>query len=214
MQVRRKVEAEGSDGTVLGGIILRHKQPRAVAPHVSDIVKDMVGRLGYVGKGYGDDDSPTTRFGVGFMWEEALGRGLEGEAVEQGEVEVDGIVGTPDRVWLTDDGPVVQEFKATWMSCGTAITDNKFWMWWAQIKAYCWMWQTQRAELYALFVNGDYRPSSPQVRVYEAEFEEEELERHWAVLMEHHRLMMREQGRYWLNENADLFGPQPDERPF
>jgi hypothetical protein len=114
-------------------------------------------------------------------------------------VERDGVWASTDLVVLADEPPrpglpgdtdvdlIVEEFKLTWMTAYTDIEDAKFihWMW--QIKWYCWVYETVRARLRVYFVNGDWRPPSPDYRVWDLLFTYRELENNAAMLLGHGR---------------------------
>lgn len=99
------------------------------------------------------------------------------------------VVGTPDA--LDTEDWMIEEWKATWMSCRQPITDPKFWHYWVQVMAYCYMVGTTRARLRVLFVNGDYShgdESGPRLLGWEVEFTEQELKENWDMLLNHAEL--------------------------
>ena len=127
----------------------------------------------------------------GFAWEEIIRRAVvemylasEDRFMSPGEFELDGIYGTPD--WIDTEDWAIEEFKCTWRSSRRPITEN-FWAWWVQIKAYCRMAGVETARLRVFFVNGDYRESGPQIKMYQASFTDEELKDNWHMLLEHAR---------------------------
>lgn len=103
------------------------------------------------------------------------------------------------------DGPVVEEYKATWRSMrklgSTGWSDMQdlsdqdlatvrdgleaeFWEWLVRIKGYCRAVGTRKARLVVLFVNGDYswRPGhGPQIRQFDLEFTEQEIQENWVM---------------------------------
>ncbi len=146
------------------------------------------------------------------MW---FGMALEDRAVQlvaaqsnffiwqPGEVEVDGVVGSPDgtnqmtldalqvpkaeRADLTRSQirylPVLEEFKCTWKSQHNYgnVEQQALWMW--QLAGYCYMLGYRYARLHVFWVNGNYRPPAPDYRVYLLKFGEEELERFWQTVV-------------------------------
>lgn len=83
----------------------------------------------------------------------------------------------------------IHEVKCTYKSTNTvgetAEELAKQWMWMAQLKGYCRAAETCYAKLHVLFVCGDYKfPISPQLKVYEIEFSEQELEENWQLMIE------------------------------
>lgn len=87
-----------------------------------------------------------------------------------------GTIYSPD--YLFDDGNelILGEFKCSWYSAFGAPTDPKFAKWWTQIKLYSHWLGVRRARLYVFFVNGDYKPPSPQLRCWEVVFTARELQ--------------------------------------
>lgn len=83
------------------------------------------------------------------------------------------------------DQLVVEEFKATWMSCRQPLTDPKFKHWLWQLMAYCWAWETCRGRLRVLYVNGDYGPPQPEFAVYDLLFTVQELDTNWQMIRRH-----------------------------
>jgi hypothetical protein len=84
----------------------------------------------------------------------------------------------------------VHEVKATYKSTKTVgdLTDERNWMWLAQIKAYCLALGTRFAVLHVWFINGDYTwPMRPHREVRELEFTQEELEDNWQDLKAYER---------------------------
>lgn len=173
--------------------------PRSHGIHVSEIIRDILNRAIIPGQRRPEMEltpEEKRRMGnyaaIGWVWEELVRMamlemegGLWGDMkryVRAGEIERDGIIGTPD--WVDTKDEAVIEFKATWRSSRRPI-ETDFWHWWVQIKAYCWMLGTNDATLVAFFVNGDYRDSGPQIRMWKAGFKTEELKDNWKMLYNH-----------------------------
>src|SRR5437588_9437146 len=131
----------------LAQILARRAMPgRSMGrPHVTEIIRWIDHRVIHQGqrKPY-DQLSPSERkrmgafTSMGFVWEDLVAQSLApmlgGEIVRPGELELDGIVGTPDGLNLS--GMAVEETKATWRSSRRSI-ETDYWSWLAQIKAYC-----------------------------------------------------------------------------
>jgi hypothetical protein len=133
---------------------------------------------------------------LGFMFEEALENvwrvgaveqlGGSGFAVERpGEIELDGIVMSPDGVdWV---GWLLYEFKLTWRAMPERMTDDvgsKFWKYFFQLKCYMHALAMTDALLWVLYVNGDWRAQmGPRVRVYSVHYEPDELAEHWETFV-------------------------------
>ncbi len=88
--------------------------------------------------------------------------------------------------------PVIEEFKCTWKSKhGRSILTESAWIW--QAGAYLLMDPIQKgrkwryARFHIFWVNGDYRPPSPQYWTYLVRFNESWLERMWDMVVEGNR---------------------------
>lgn len=125
----------------------------------------------------------------GFLWERIFSLVLadsfrRGDIIRPGEVYKDGIIGSPDNIDLTTMRVV--ETKATWKSIRKFDSlERWFWVWLVQMKGYCHIVGALEAELFALFMNGDYRGSGPLPRAALFQFAPIELEENWAMLKSH-----------------------------
>jgi hypothetical protein len=163
--------------------------------HVSDIYKSINKELDP--KRFSDDDGPNLeKMEVGLLFESILEEALARKygTFRPGEVEVDGVVMSPDGLNLTDGA--LEEFKCTWMSSRHGLTDiygyplQKFQHWFWQMKAYCFALGCDKAILTVLFVNGDYDRANgmnPQLKRYRIEFMDDELTENWQMLVDHAR---------------------------
>lgn len=173
---------EGARITV-NDLVQRVVKPRTPGVHVTDCIGDLMAAIGVT---Y-DDIDPEHRgnwIGAGFALEEILASVLSPEEVFRlGEIVRDGIVGTPDWVEYTDDGPMVGESKCTWKSSrGFDLMTKKFLPWLFQLRAYCHMLGTLRARMVILFINDDYDKYIPAVRQFYFTFTPRELEENWTSL--------------------------------
>jgi hypothetical protein len=174
------------------------KSERSSGVHVSEIIRSIENDVTKPGQRRKFEDltmDEKRRMGAyvsgGFAWEEILRRAIVEMYIDSatrfispGELECDGIFGTPD--WLDTDDWVIEEFKCTWRSSRrTRNIEQDFWAWFVQIKAYCHMVQTTTARLRVFFVNGDYRNSGPQFKQWQIEFTPEELVMNWQMLHQH-----------------------------
>jgi hypothetical protein len=100
--------------------------------------------------------------------------------IRLGELECDGIIGSPDC--FDQEKDAVGEFKATWRWVPRDIRD--FYKYWWQVKAYAHMLGTLEAFLVVLYVSGEGRPPVPKIVRYDATFTKPELVANWAMLME------------------------------
>lgn len=131
----------------------------------------------------------------GFVWERifsmALAQGhvagkAPGDIVRPGELEIDGITGSPDGFDLKT-GRVI-ETKGTWKSSRKFDHLEKyFWVWLVQQKGYCKYLGTTEAELYSFHMMGDYRGSGPLPRAALLQFSKFEIEENWNMLRNHAR---------------------------
>src|ERR1700730_3643209 len=168
--------------------------------HVSEVIRWVDNRVIHRGqrKPY-EDLSPNEKkrmgnyVSVGYAWEDLVAQSLApvfgGEYVRTGEIELDGIVGTPDGLELT--GMAVDETKATWRSSRRDISTD-FWSWMVQVKAYAHMLQLTRVSLLVFFVNGNYADSGPQGKKFDIEFTDRELDDNWRMITANARAMEKE----------------------
>jgi len=122
-------------------------------------------------------------FTVEAMIEEAW-RARRIDVVRPGEIEKDGISGSPDGLTYDPErGVIVEEIKCTWMSMKGCPHDKKFWHWFAQIKAYCYLTDALHGRLHVFFVNGDYRDHrEPHFCSWDLEFHRGEIDENWMML--------------------------------
>jgi hypothetical protein len=156
-------------------------------PHLTTILRDMARAAG-ISKDNADfsEEDLDWYAADGFMWERvwdmAHADAIErGELVSIGEIECDGIVGTPDRVDFTR--PAVIELKHRWRSVRSLESpERNYWIEIAQVKSYCHMLQILEADLIIWFCNGDYKPPKPCVRGLNLRFTERELAEQWDAI--------------------------------
>jgi hypothetical protein len=186
---------------------------RSVGVHVTQITGAIMRRIDP--KRYGREFDRAGRENyqeTGFLWEEILGRAIAFRAIDgqgtpwglpeefrfrPGEIERDGIIGSPDAFALlpTADAPVIEEYKATWKSMTpfltpdaddakklSALEDKRYLGYLLQIKSYCAMVHADRARLVIFFINGDYTKMAPVPRAFELQFGLVELEEHWMMI--------------------------------
>lgn len=183
---------------------------RSEGLHQSDIIKSICVELDP--KRF-DPSKPfdRVRLETGFAFERALEGGLirrHPGLIRPGEVECDGVCGSPDGV-ITDTEPWrITEYKATWMSsgvsnavckaayagdataieqCVSAISQQKFWHWIVQMKGYCYMTNLPDAWLIAWFCMGDYNRAfgGPQMLSFYFHFSDRDLVENWSMLISH-----------------------------
>lgn len=171
--------------------------PRSPGLHVSDIIKDICVEIFPKRFSRDDADMPWEKFELGFTWEAILAQTLaarfrEGRSdivVHPGEIYADGIYMTPDAVDFKTY--TLEEYKCSWARSTREITDDLFWHWIVQAKAYCYGMQQcglpfTKSILRVLFINGDYREHrNAVVRVWELEFTQLEIKENWEMLVQH-----------------------------
>lgn len=170
------------------GLISR--RPRTPGLHYSTIAKHLLRNWDPERFGRKPKTGLADRFLVGFVFEELMTQALaqivrEHCQLPQLEVTAE-MAGRPiiltidafdPRLWL------VYESKATWMSSRRPITDRRFWHYFVQVKAYCKAAQTTDAELWVLFVRGDYGEDwRPVLKRWRLWFTKAELEENWKML--------------------------------
>src|SRR5574341_2631862 len=160
---------------------------RSPGVHVSQIVKSIMQIL--APKRF-DPSSGLNweKITAGWAWEEALGAAfvkLNHDVIQQfGELERDGITGTPDAYNPSENA--LEEYKATWASAKRDITDDLFYHWHLQTQAYLHMAGLDTVIFRVFFVNGHYQhPYDPCWKSWRITYEPRELENNWAMLMRH-----------------------------
>ena len=168
--------------------MVRTGRPEA---HVSAVIRYLCISLGHFAA---EDDAVEgerdyTLMELGSAFEDAVVEALSNRwatanpdrFVRPGELELDGLIGTPDL--LDTVLFAVVEIKLTKLSSNWGPDSIKFWKYWVQLMAYCYMLRTTKGFLHVCHINGDYRDNrSPCYRVYEANFSIAELGRNWRML--------------------------------
>lgn len=185
-------------------------------PHVSEIIRDLSNRVINPGKRQRVDQlSPAEQTQMsyyteaGFIWEMVLEREFkvrQGSRRErecptvrltQNEYVVDGIAMTPDATRL-DELITLEEYKATYKSEGKLKNADDltayFWEWDCQIPAYLNAIGSLEADLFVLWLCGNYAPMKPKAMRYHLTYTEEEVRQRWRMLTQHAE-RMRKEGR-------------------
>jgi hypothetical protein len=167
-------------------IVLPNDGSRSAGLHVSDVIRAValqVGILkGYDGPGFGQD---RLCMALGIAWENWVSTLHPGILMHPGEYLKDGLALSPDGISFDvgRDGVrnMVHEFKVTWKSMRRSVEEE--WMWLCQIKSYCYVVDTNLAQLHVLWINGDYRDvNGPHYCIYDLEFSERELYENWEMI--------------------------------
>lgn len=180
-------ESERMSWTTKGSGLPRSKASDTGFIHLSDVAKYIEYKMQF-GPANAIDWDMMAAAEVGFLWEDALSLALANRyAARLGEIEKDGIVGSPDGLNVHD--PFFQselhneEYKATWRS--VKKTPQDIWYWLTQFKSYCYMLGVDVTICRVLYLNGDYKGSGPIPMVYGLKFTPEELEENWAMILRH-----------------------------
>lgn len=136
-------------------------------------------------------------FGAGgFLYERVFSMAMadavaSGNLIRPGEIELDGITGSPDLLDLSD-GVRGIETKMTWKSSRKLDTSSKpailesldkyFWAHKIQCMSYAHMLGTNLYQLHYFFVAGNWRPPVPCVKAIQMEFSNRELVGNWKMI--------------------------------
>jgi len=156
-------------------------------PHVTGLIRALeVGIQETSGKAI--SDATRMQFEKGWLWEATLSMAFgEKSAHRPGEIELDGIVGSPDGLVLDSKGDIVsvEEYKCTAYSSDKPITEH--WRWMAQVKAYCKMVGATKCVFRVLHLS-----FVPVYKVWELVFSQRELDENWEALVNQAKVMKGE----------------------
>jgi len=135
------------------------------------------------------DDETRMQWEKGYLWEEALSLAFgEKAAIRPGEVELDGIIGSPDGINFDEDGVMyAEEYKCTAFSSNKPITD--VWKWMMQAKGYCKMLGVDKCVFRVFHIRGDYTNMVPVYKVWELTFTQAELDENWGSILAQAKVM-------------------------
>ena len=174
----------------LDQLLLEASPPRTPGLHLSQIIRSILQSLEPAK--YKDGPVDMLYADPGFTFERVLETAWSSRRanlVRPGEIECDGIICSPD--YLDFDGPdpepVLVESKMTEMSMVGCPTDPKFRKWLWQIAGYCYALDVTKSRLHVLWMRGDYKEVRRAYEVFEIVWEQEELDRTWAMLVQHAR---------------------------
>jgi len=141
------------------------------------------------------DDNTLMQFEKGWLWEEALSRAFgEKAAVRPDEIELDGIIGSPDGVIVVydyNDEPIdviLEEYKCTALSC-TNTSPADIWTWMMQVKGYCKMLKTNGCIFRVLHHMDIMWHPEKCYAVWEITFTQRELDENWEAILNHAKTM-------------------------
>lgn len=183
--------------------------PRSLGVHLSAIIRSISVRMGFLDRKWCEDLSLSDasditdpisilRICIGLAWEKWFVHTLPHVVGHPEELHVDGIYMTPDGesvdvVTTLRRGlrTVVHEFKTTYKSTNTVGDLRQEWMYLTQLKGYCKGMKTRFAKIYILFICGDYKyPISPQFKVFEIEFTQEEIDENWSLMRDYMKVQL------------------------
>ena len=160
---------------------------RSKGRHVSEAIHAIMRDL--YPERFADTPIDLTRANLGNAFERAMIEALSelhpDRYARPGQLEHEGVFGTPD-LWDVNDWATL-EFKLTWASARRAedIEDVWFWRYWVQLKAYCHMAGQTTGRLCIGFVNGDYGrgdSGGPKILMFEDSWDVDELQENWEML--------------------------------
>lgn len=170
--------------------------------HLSSIIKRML--LAKDRKRYGGPvtDAVRLRWESGFLWEILFSKALANskslaqhwgydDLLPQQPRVLDGIVTTVD--FFSRPIRTVVETKATLLSAAHSIESDRYWAWRVQVKGYCWVWDTDRADIIAFHMRGDYgEDQRPMARRYRLQFSYADLKKNWQMVLVNRDALLRE----------------------
>lgn len=195
------------DFTIESMCLARSGEDRTPGLHLSDVIKAIM--LDIDPKTYGSTaPMDMNRIEPGFtfevLMEEAFAR-RDTTIVRVGEVELDGVIMSPDGL-DPGDPPTLLETKLTWKSsrttprpctlhkaslnpppgCRFCVHEFgvKFLPWMIQMQSYAKALNINHGVLRALFVNDDYDPAgTPAMYSWHFAWEQAELDRNWQLIL-------------------------------
>ena len=173
---------------ILGPADLQHVRSQSV--HLSAIYRDLEAQFAKQRNDLTEEELNHYR-SMGFLWEWTIERALaeslqDWACFRPGEVELDGIVGSPDLVDFQLE--MVVDTKATWRSARKLDALEKyFWPWLVQLKGYAKMLKFRKGRLLVFCVNGYYKPPRPCIRCFNLEWTQREIDENWSMITTHAR---------------------------
>jgi hypothetical protein len=168
----------------LSSLIISEEQGQLRTPgvHVSSIIRRISEVIGTNKKNDFTEEDLNAFAIIGRLWERVLADVLfpPPRYERVGEIEKDGIIGSPDCVDTENWSDV--EMKVTWVSSKGFTERQKFREYLYQAKAYCWMLSMFRARIVVLHICGSYAPPIPKAKQYSLVFTPAELAENWRML--------------------------------
>lgn len=111
--------------------------------------------------------------------------------VRPGEIELDGVVASPDGLAVgrlgDAQGMWLEEYKVIW--AGWDKNPHLSWYRVSQVKAYLKVLGLDSAVMKVLYPCGNYKPPVPTVKVYRMQFTPQEIEETWRVVVSNKHLI-------------------------
>lgn len=184
---------------------LRDGPTRSTGTHLSGVLRYVAKVLGTikgpeddleevmeVSNGPGPHKGTSVRFALGFAWEQWMAERIPGLIWQPGEMNLDGVYGTPDGL---DCDLVLHEFKTTYKSCKNPLGTQQLWMW--QACGYLKMLQAKYRGMgfpsvaeglkttvfHPVYLRGDYQGIDPVYRPESVTFEQGEIDSVWDMVL-------------------------------
>jgi len=171
----------------LAGALLQKFRAEAPRPgvHISDLANPCLRHTYYTKKGLAPATDEDLLLWLAGKAHHSL---LEGRLREI-TLEKDGIIGTIDCI---DEERIVTEFKTTRAASSKDVL-HEYVFWREQLMGYCHLYGDTRARLFVLHLLGDWGKSKflPELRAYELEFTEKELNENWQELLRRKDILVR-----------------------
>jgi hypothetical protein len=202
INLRSESDAPRSPGIHLSGIIRRIAITRGLLKSFEDD-EDLDVIIGRTHPDLVGENSRLLLVAWGVAWEEYRARRMGPGFIHQpGEISHDGISMTPDGLEFLPDGSILlHEFKATWTSARKPLEEHPMWMWQGAgyLKALSEQYQQPltRVMFHPLFMRGDYSRTGPQWPLYRpeiVEFEPEEIQSYWTMIVRNRDYAIPEKG--------------------
>jgi hypothetical protein len=193
---------------------LRSGPARSSGIHLSAVLRAIAIHLGTL-KAYEEDldeimmrvspenigtNGTLMRICIGYAWEAWIAKQVENLIQQPGELQLDGVFGTPDGLSFDGAGNItLHEIKATFKSSKGGIEKVQLWIW--QAAAYLKMLQVKWGEecrtvvFHPLYIRGDYKGIDPQYLPTEITFEQAEIESVWDMVKRNKHLAVPEKGQ-------------------
>lgn len=156
---------------------------RSIGTHVSTVLRHIGTVIGIHKKNDFTVEDLNQFAVVGRLWERVLAELMFPPPRYEriGEIERDGIIGSPDCIDTEEWSDV--EMKVTWVSSKGFTERTKFREYLWQVKSYCYMLGTLRARIVVFHVCGNYSPPVPVAKEYVLEFTLAELRDNWDMVL-------------------------------